>query len=77
MQLGDVLQFLTGARKIPASGFGTTLKIDFTNTIRLPTASTCDCSITFSRSWGIMDEDSFKKKMSECILNSAASYGQV
>ena len=79
VELSDILQFLTGAKKIPASGFGTTLKVYFTQEIMLPKVSTCDCSITFSRSWGTMDEEDeedFKRKMSECVL-CAAGYGQV
>ena len=68
VELGDVLQFLTGAKRIPASGFGTALKVKFTNEVKLPVVSTCDCSITFSRSWGTMDENKFKNRLSECIL---------
>ena len=74
--LADLLQFFTGARKIPAAGFDTELKIKFSNDVMLPKASTCDCSITFSRSWGLLNEDEFKKKMTDCILGSVG-YGQV
>jgi hypothetical protein len=74
--LPDLLQFFTGARKIPATGFDTTLKIKFSNEFMLPKASTCDCSITFSRSWGLLMDDEFQQKMSDCILGSVG-YGQV
>ena len=76
MQIADLLQFFTGARKIPATGFETPLKIHFSSRSMLPKASTCDCSITFSRDWGVLSEDEFKVKMNECILGSCG-YGQV
>ena len=76
MRLADVLQFFTGARKIPATGFDNTLKVFFTDANMLPTASTCQCSITFSRDWGKMSDGDFKIKLSECILCSVG-YGQV
>ena len=75
--LPDLLQFFfTGARKIPATGFDTTRKIKFSNDVMLPKASTCDCSITFLRSWGLLMDNEFQQKMSDCILGSVG-YGQV
>ena len=74
--LADLLQFFTGARKVPVTGFDTTLKIKFSNEAMLPKASTCDCSITFSRSWSLLMDDEFQQKMSECILGSVG-FGQV
>ena len=51
--LSDILQFVSGSSKLPASGFYNTPKISFTDEECLPRASTCDLSITFSRSWGM------------------------
>lgn len=39
--LSDVLQFLTGAKRIPAVGFEKELTIAFTDNVMLPVASTC------------------------------------
>ena len=40
--LADVLHFMCGATKLPASGFNTTPKIHFTDEFILPKSSTCD-----------------------------------
>ena len=68
--LGDVLQFLSGASKIPAMGFDTTPKIRFTNEKCLPRVSICDLCITFPREMGLVNYADFKERMDLCILGS-------
>ena len=66
----EILMFLTGSSKIPATGFDGTPKIYFCNEDHLPSVSTCDLSITFLRSMGLLPYQDFKVKMSEYILGS-------
>ena len=68
--VGDILKFISGSEKIPATGFDSIPKIGFTDDDRLPTASTCDLSITFSRRMATLDYDEFKNKMDFCIHGS-------
>ena len=68
--LSSILQFFSGSAKIPAAGFYEVPKIYFTNVARLPWASTCDLSITFPRSMGLLTEEEFRQKMDMCILGS-------
>lgn len=63
--LSDVLQFLTGAKRIPAVGFEKELTIAFTDNVMLPVASTCALSITFPRSFSKMSYKEFKDMMDE------------
>lgn len=66
----EVLKFFSGSSKMPATGFNGTPKIFFCNEERLPSVSTCDLSITFPRSMGLLSYEDFKTKMSDCILGS-------
>ena len=68
--LGDILEFLSGARKLPATGFPKNPSVHFCSGDRLPKASTCDVSITFSRGMGLLQYEQFKEKMDLCILGS-------
>lgn len=68
--LAHILQFSCGSSRIPASGFEEVPKISFTDEDRLPSVSACDVGIVFPRSWGLLDEESFKTKMDLCILGS-------
>lgn len=70
MSVGDVLQFFTGSTKVPATGFDGIPKIKFIAEDRLPTASTCELSITFSRKMASFTVEEFKDKMDFCILGS-------
>lgn len=65
--LGGVLQFFSGANKMPSTGFECTPKICFTDEDRLPFSSTCDLRITFPRSLAYLSYEEFKKKMDFCI----------
>ena len=70
VSVGDILKFLSGSSRIPATGFDTTPKIRFTDEDRLPTVSTCDMSITFPRKMGLLNFEEFKSKLDFCILGS-------
>lgn len=70
MEIGDILHFFTGSTKLTTTGFPTTPVIQFTDDLCLPTASTCDYSITFPLSFGHMDYGQFKVKMDMCIKDS-------
>ena len=66
----DILQFFSGASKIPAIGFDSTPKLCFTSEECLPRVSTCDLSITFSRSMGLLSFQKFAETMDMCIQGS-------
>lgn len=66
----EIMKFMSGSSKIPATGFDTTPKIRFIDADRLPTVSTCDISITFPRGMGLLSYEAFKAKMGFCILGS-------
>ena len=66
----EIVKFMSGSSKIPATGFDTTPKIRFTDSDRLPTVSTCEMSITFPRGMGLLSYEEFKDKMDFCILGS-------
>ena len=70
IRVGDVLYFLTGSSKVPATGFDSTPKIKFTDENRLPTVSTCELSITFPRKMAGLTVDEFKDQMDFCIRGS-------
>ena len=65
--LSNILEFLDLAGH--TAGFPTT-PIRFCDDDRLPKASTCDVSITFARSMGLLQYEQFKEKMDFCILGS-------
>ena len=69
-------EIFSGSSKMPAEGFDGTPKIHFCEDDRLPTVSTCDLSITFPRSMGLLEYEQFKTKMTMCILGSYG-YGNV
>ena len=66
---------MSGSSKLPASGFDVNPKICFTDAVVLPYTSTCDISITFPRSYGLLQFTEFEDKMDECILSSCGFGG--
>ena len=74
--VSDILKFLTGSDKYPATGFETSPKIYFTGRRCLPLTSTCALTITFSRSWGLLQYPVFVEKMQE-ILHNSWGFGSV
>ena len=66
----DIIQFLTGSDKFPATGFDRSFTINFTDRRCLPVASTCALSITFPRTWGLLQYPAFVEKMHEIVHNS-------
>ena len=54
MSLANVIHFFSGADKLPATGFTTTPSIQFIDMEMLPKSSTCDLSITYPRSFGLL-----------------------
>lgn len=70
VSLQDILKFFSASAKMPATGFDRTPKINFCEADRLPSASTCDLSIIFSRLMGLLQYDQFKTKMDDCIHGS-------
>lgn len=71
ISLSEVLQFITGSQKIPATGLESPVTIDFTSIDQLPVARTCTCCLIVSRSWAVMTPEDFCKKMEMCMLNSS------
>lgn len=79
--LKDILKFLTGSGKVPATGFDATPRIEFFNDDifveeRLPTISTCTLCLRFSRLMGLLTYEDFKERMTLSILGSHG-YGNV
>ena len=70
VSLRKILHFISGSSKIPASGFDVTPKIRFTDDDVLPFSSTCDLSIAFPRSYGLLQHADFKKRVDYCISDS-------
>lgn len=70
VSLGNILQFFSGANKLPATGFDESPKIAFTSENRLPSTSTCALKITFPRSLGLLTYTEFEEKMDFCIRDS-------
>lgn len=66
VNLGDILMFFTGARKIPGTGLDNCPSMKFSNEELLPRASTCECSIT-SRSASSLSKVKFKEMMNDSI----------
>jgi len=75
MSLGQVLHFICGADKLPATGFEVMPSICFTDLDMLPEISTCDISIVFSRSFGLLSYEEFKEKLDRAIRDSCG-YGK-
>ena len=70
MSLESILQFFSGASKLPATGFDETPKITFTSENVLPYTSTYALKVTFPRSLGLLSYDDFESKMDLCIRGS-------
>ena len=70
ISLADILKFISGSSKFPASGFGSLPKICFTNNDCFPYVSTCDIAITFPRLMASFSVDQFKERMDFCIEGS-------
>ncbi len=70
VSVSDVIHFMSGSSKLPAAGFDSNPSIHFTDELCLPKASTCDISITFPRSYGLLSYEEFKEKMDMCICDS-------
>ena len=60
VKIGDIRDFFTGCTKLPTTGFTTTPVTHFTDESALPSASTCDCSITFLHRLGVWTTTSSK-----------------
>ena len=76
VKLDDILEFVSGASKIPPSGFQKNPSIKFCNDDRLPKASTCDVSITLPRKLGLLQFEQFKERLDLSILGSCG-FGNV
>ena len=51
VSLSDVMKFISGSSRVPATGFDKAPSVKFTDVQCLPTVSTCDISITFLGKW--------------------------
>lgn len=74
--VSHILKFFSGSARIPAAGFDRVPKIYFTNDNRLLWSSTCDLSITFPRSMGLLTEEEFKEKCDMCILLASVQFSK-
>ena len=70
VKISDITEFVSGASKMPASGFDRTPSVCFTDSEMLPTSSTCALTITFPRQYGLLTYEYFKEKLNLCIRNS-------
>ena len=70
VRLADVLMFMSGSSKVPATGFPKTPTIRFTDVDCFPTASTCDVSLMFPRKMALLEFEQFQVKMNFCIKGS-------
>ncbi len=70
VRLADVLLFMSGSSKVPATGFPKTPTIRFTDVDCFPTASTCDVSLMFPRKMALLEFEQFQVKMNFCIKGS-------
>ena len=70
VSLSEVLQFITGSQKIPATGLESPISIEFTDIDQLPVAHTCSCCVTLLRSMADLCPEEFCEKMEMCILDS-------
>ena len=70
VKTGEILQFMSGSSKIPATGFDAIPTICFTDIDQLPKVSTCDLSITFSRKMGNLTYEQFSERMTFAIQGS-------
>lgn len=70
VSLREILRFFSGSAKMPAIGLDGVPTICFCDKEGLPYSSTCDFSITFPRSLGLLSFEQFKLKMNFCILGS-------
>lgn len=55
-QIGEILHFIAGCSKLPAAGFNSIPKIEFTDRNCLPRSSTCAIGITFQWLFGSYDQ---------------------
>lgn len=73
----DVLEFLTGCRNIPPSGFDVQPSILFDDDQKgLPVISTCGLSITFPMNFPV-EQCQFDQNMDLAILSAKESFGQI
>lgn len=70
VSIADILHFVSGATKLPATGFTTMPSIRFSDVDGFPFSSTCDISITIPRSFGLLSYAEFKSRMDMSILDS-------
>ena len=68
--LSDVMKFISGSSRVPATGFDKAPSVKFTDVECLPTVSTCDISITFPRKMAMLKYEEFQEKLDFCILGS-------
>jgi len=71
MELGDLLQFVTGTRHIPAEGFVAPLAIMFnhSNPIRKISANTCACSLYLPVNEKLMRLESMAQEFIEAVFD--------
>ncbi len=75
--LSDMLQFQTGASKLPVCGLSTMVfAVHFSEEDRYPCVSTCTNTITFTRNWGMLHFEEFQNKMDSSIKN-AQGFGRL
>ena len=70
VEIGEILQFMSGSSKIPATGFDAIPIICFTDSDQLPKVSTCNLSITFSRKMGNLTYEHFSERITFAIQGS-------
>ena len=70
VSIGDILHFVSGATKLPATGFTTRPSIHFSDIDAFPISSICDITITIPRSFGLLTYAEFKSRMDMAILDS-------
>jgi hypothetical protein len=68
--LQNILQFFTGASRVPGTGFDETPKISFMSKECFPEGSTCSLTIKFPLSMGCLGYEDFEAKMDYAILGS-------
>ena len=74
LNLGDILQFITGARTIPAEGFPEGVRAVFDHSTsavgRFPSVNTCTCKLTIPVWDAFLDEEKSKLMFREAVIGS-------
>ena len=74
VSLGQILMFLTGSDEPPPCGFVGSPMIYFTDSDRLPQASTCAFTLTLSK---LHTEYSLFKEKKDLAITSGCGFGQI